>query len=61
MPATTRPKVALFTTYKLATGSQFRKMRAALGTRTAAPSIELKSRSGHLSDADILAKSQSLV
>ncbi len=52
MPATPRPKAALFTTYKIATGSQFRKMRAALGAKTAAPSLELKSRSGRLSAAD---------
>ena len=46
------PKVALFTTYKLATGSQFPRMRAALAGRTPAPELELKSRSGHLSDGD---------
>ena len=52
MPPATRPKVALFTTFKLATGSQFPRMRAALVGKTAAPALELKSRSGHLSDAD---------
>ena len=55
MPATPRPKAALFTTYKFATGSQFRKMRAALGDKTAAPNLELKSRNGRLSAADKLA------
>lgn len=52
MPATTKPKTALFTTYKLATGSQFRKMRAAIRAKTAPPGLELKSRNGHLSAAD---------
>ena len=52
MPASPRPKVALFTTYKIATGSQFPKMRAALAGKTASPQLELKSRDGHLSAAD---------
>jgi flavodoxin len=52
MPATPRPKVALFTTYQLRTGSQFPKMRAALAGKTASPQLELKSRNGHLSAAD---------
>jgi len=47
-----RPKVALFTTYQLRTGSQFPKMRAALAGKTASPRLELKSRDGHLSAAD---------
>jgi flavodoxin len=50
-PATT-PRLALFTTYQLRTGSQFSKMRAALGGKTRAPELELKSRNGHLSDED---------
>ena len=58
MPATPRPKAALFTTYKFATGSQFRKMRAALGGKTTAPNLELKSRNGRLSAADKLALEQ---
>jgi flavodoxin len=52
MPNTPRPKVALFTTYQLRTGSQFPKMRAALAGKTASPRLELKSRDGHLSAAD---------
>jgi flavodoxin len=52
MPQSLRPRVALFTTYKLATGTQFPKMRAALTGKTAAPELELKSRNGHLSAAD---------
>lgn len=46
------PKVALFTTYQLRTGSQFSKMRQALKGKTPAPVLELKSRNGRLSDAD---------
>jgi len=46
------PKVAIFTTYMLRTGSQFGKMRAALAGRTPAPRLELQSRNGHLSPAD---------
>ena len=46
------PRVALFTTYKLRTGSQFRRMRAALGARTATPELELQSRDGRLSRSD---------
>ncbi len=52
MPATKRPRVALFTTYLLATGSQFPGMRAALTGKTNVPALELKSRHGHLSAAD---------
>ena len=52
MPETKRPKVALFTTYKLATGSQFAKMRAALAGKTRAPELELKARGSALSEGD---------
>jgi hypothetical protein len=44
--------VALFTTYKLVTGSQFPKMRAALAGKAREPELELKARGGALSDAD---------
>ena len=60
MPVTLRPRVALFTTYQLRTGSQFPKMRAALAGKTAAPQLELKSRNGHLSAADKRALEQFL-
>ena len=46
------PKTALFTTYKLRTGSQFPKMRAALAGKTTPPALELKSRNGRLSASD---------
>jgi hypothetical protein len=48
----TGPKVALFTTYKLLTGSQFPKMRAALAHKVPEPELELKSRDGLLSPKD---------
>src|ERR1035437_9537741 len=47
-----RPKVALFTTYRLRTGSQFPKMRAALAGKTAQPQLQLQSRNGALSTND---------
>jgi flavodoxin len=46
------PKVALFTTYKLRTGSQFPRMRSALAGKTSPPLLELKSRDGTLSPRD---------
>lgn len=54
MPALSaaRPRVALFTTYQLRTGSQFPRMRAALAGKTAPPRLELKSRNGRLSRMD---------
>jgi flavodoxin len=54
MPVLTepQPRVALFTTYKLRTGSQFARMRAALAGKTAAPQLQLQSRDGRLSAAD---------
>jgi hypothetical protein len=46
------PKVALFTTYKFATGSQFPKMRAAIAGKTSPPELELRSKDGTLSPKD---------
>ncbi len=46
------PRVALFTTYKLLTGTQFPRMRAALAGKTSPPELELKSRHGRLSPKD---------
>ena len=47
-----RPRVGLFTTYQLRTGSQFARMRAALRGKTRTPELELKSRDGRLSRRD---------
>jgi flavodoxin len=51
MPALDGARIGLFTTYKLATGSMFSRMRAAIGTKATRVDLELKSRDGHLSDA----------
>lgn len=51
MPALAGARVGLFTTYKLATGSMFARMRAAIGAKASRYDLELKSRDGHLSDA----------
>jgi flavodoxin len=45
-----RARVGLFTTYQLATGSMFSRMRDGLRGRTPKPVLELKSRDGRLSD-----------
>ena len=55
LPALGPARVGLFTTYKLATGSMFGRMRTALAGKADRIDLELKSRNGHLSDADRLA------
>ncbi len=52
MPTASGPRVGLFTTYRLATGTMFAKMREALAGRIPAPTVELKSRDGRLSEAN---------
>ena len=52
IPAMTGPRVGLFTTYRLATGSMFGQMRGHLAERLPTPRLELKSRSGALSGAN---------
>jgi flavodoxin len=52
MPVTKRPRLALFTTYKLVTGTQFPRMRAALAGKANPPELELKSRIRHLTAAN---------
>jgi len=51
LPPLARARVGLFTTYKLATGSMFARMRAALDTRAPHVDLELRARGGHLTDA----------
>jgi flavodoxin len=46
-------KVSLFTTYKLATGSMFSKMKVHLKDKIDTVSLELKSRNGLLSESSI--------
>jgi flavodoxin len=45
-------QVGLFTTYKLATGSMFKKMKKQLEDKITENRIELKSKNGSLSDQD---------
>lgn len=51
LPSLGSARVGLFTTYKLATGSMFGRMRSALAATGARIELELKSRDGRLSDA----------
>ena len=52
LPSKPDTKVALFTTYKILTGSMFRNMYKQLKGKFATPSLELKSRNGSLSEED---------
>ena len=52
LPPMPDAKVALFTTYKILTGSMFRNMYKQLKGKFATPSLELKSRNGSLSEKD---------
>jgi len=52
LPSMPGVKIALFTTYKILTGSMFRNMYKQLKDKFAAPSLELKSRNGFLSATD---------
>ena len=52
LPSKPDTKIALFTTYKILTGSMFRNMHKQLKGKFAAPSLELKSRNGSLSEKD---------
>jgi flavodoxin len=52
LPQVINSDIALFTTYKLATGSMFKNMKKHLGTKLESIKIELKSRNGKLSDSD---------
>jgi len=45
-------KIVLFTTYKLATGSMFKKMKAHIKSDPTNIVLELKSRNGKLLDAN---------
>ena len=55
LPSMPDVKVALFTTYKILTGSMLRNMYKHLKGKFATPSLELKSRNGLLSEIDKLA------
>lgn len=50
LPGKPDAKVALFTTYKMLTGSMFKNMYKELKGKFAQPTLELKSRSQYLTD-----------
>jgi len=52
IPALPHARVALFTTYRLATGGMFRRMQAELPPGVPEPALTLRSRDGRLSEAD---------
>ncbi len=54
LPSMPSGKLNLFTTYKILTGSMFRKMYQQVNEKFSEPSLELKSRNGSLSTADQL-------
>jgi flavodoxin len=53
LPQVAIPNIALFTTYKLATGSMFKNMKKHIDAEPGSIKVELKSRNGKLSDIDI--------
>jgi flavodoxin len=53
-------RLALFTTYKIATGSMFRNMYRHLQGKYSSPALELQSRKGSLSEDDASALDQFL-
>jgi flavodoxin len=54
LPELRTTRIGLFTTYKLATGSMFRKMKSCLKVDKNVLIPELKSKNGMLSESDIL-------
>jgi flavodoxin len=52
LPSMPSTKLILFTTYKILTGSMFRKMYHQIEEKFSEPLLELKSRNGFLSDTD---------
>jgi flavodoxin len=50
LPRLEKPRVALFTTYKIATGSMFRRMRRVLRDRAPRIGLELKAKGTQLTD-----------
>ena len=50
LPSLDRPRVALFTTYKVLTGSMFRRMRRELDGKSQRIELELKARGTRLTD-----------
>jgi hypothetical protein len=55
LPGIRNKPVALFTTYKIATGSMFRKMGNTLDEKIDQPQVNLKSRSSRLTEENRIA------
>ena len=53
LPENLAAKTALFTTYKIRTGSMFRNMQKQLMGKTSTPQCKLQSRNGELSEFNI--------
>jgi flavodoxin len=53
LPVINNKQVVLFTTYKIATGSMFRKMKERLKCDSKFIGLELKSRNGKLNEIDL--------
>ena len=60
LPEIVNKKIVLFTTYKVATGSMFRKMRARLKCNSTSVKLQLKSRNSRIKEADVLILKQYL-
>jgi flavodoxin len=54
LPEIKYKKIVLFTTYKVATGSMFRKMKAHLKCEPNSVKLQLKSRNSRIKETDIL-------
>jgi flavodoxin len=54
LPEIRYKKIVLFTTYKVATGSMFRKMKAHLKCEPNSVKLQLKSRNSRIKETDIL-------
>ncbi len=52
LPNPLKPKIAFFTTYKILTGSMFKKMHEQINVGMDSSITEFKSRNGKLSDSD---------
>jgi flavodoxin len=53
LPDLKNKKIGFFTTYKIATGSMFKKMKMHLKDKISGVSLEIKSRNGLLSESNI--------
>jgi flavodoxin len=61
LPEIRNKKIVLFTTYKVATGSMFRKMKAHLKCDSTSVKLKLKSRNSRIKEKDVLRLKQYLL